>query len=553
MIVYPRHPHANVAHALAAVVSLCLSTPLLRAQAAGQVASNALVFLIHGTSKTCSAITQLDSALTSDYQPFFDGWTEKDYADAVAWSAACPGYGWQLAARPRMPLLRAQHDKMLGAPRPTILSEATIVSLPPAVSSVVVAQPQLALPTAPVRSEVAAQAQPQAQPQPQAQAQPQPQTASRTALPTPPQTAAPPTLRPIAPPIASPAALPTPAQIAPHTSSPTALPIAPRTGLPTALPSASPVTLQGARRAIHELPPDGGAVIGADVTITSHHEDTLPDIARRYSLGYEEIVRANPGVDVWLPGEGTRILLPDRRILPPGPREGVVVNLAERRLYYFPKSNENEKPVVITYPVSIGKPGQNTPLGQSYIAAKVKHPTWNPPAHVRREHADSGDPLPAVVGPGPDNPLGDFMMRLGFGDGTYEIHGTNKPAAVGMAITNGCIGMYPEDVEALFALVSVGTPVRLVDMPLKIAWSGGALLLEVHPPLGAPAQTSALSIERFSDLLRVTVHDNTIPILWDYARQALRKADGVIATVGHAPPVSVSAPALRAPVTPLAK
>jgi L,D-transpeptidase ErfK/SrfK len=217
---------------------------------------------------------------------------------------------------------------------------------------------------------------------------------------------------------------------------------------------------------MQELPSDGSAVIGFNATVRSHYRETLPDIARRYGLGYEEIAQANPRVDMWLPGEGTRIFLPGRHRLPSGLRQGVVVNLAERRLYFFPEPNKNEKAVVITYPVSIGKMGESTPLGQTLIIAKVEHPSWYPPASVRREHAERGDRLPAVVGPGPDNPLGDFMMRLGFGDGSYEIHGTNKPVSVGMDNTNGCIEMYPEDVATLFALVSVGTPVRFINEPL---------------------------------------------------------------------------------------
>jgi L,D-transpeptidase ErfK/SrfK len=426
-----RHPSANVTQALAAALSLSLSAPVVRGQVGGQTP----IFVIHGTPKTCGAITQLDSALSSDYQPFFAGWIEKDYADAVAWSEACSEYGWHVPGHPRIARLHAQHDRMLGPSQTQRMSSAATA---------------VALPSARVRADVAAQP-------------------------------------------------------------------------------------QIALSATHELPPDGAVVIGTDIAITSHYEDTLPDIARRYRLGYEEIARANPGVDMWLPGEGTRILLPGRHILPPGSREGVVVNLAEHRLYYFPKPNKNEKPVVITYPVSIGKMGQNTPLGQSYITAKVKYPSWYPPASVRKEHAERGDPLPAVVGPGPDNPLGDFMMRLGFGDGTYEIHGTNKPVTVGMASTNGCIGMYPEDVAALFALVPVGTLVHLINVPVKVAWSGDALLLEAHPPVDAQGQNSELNIDRFSDLLRATVHDTTIAILWDHARQALRKADGVIATVGVNP------------------
>src|SRR5215469_3762244 len=145
--------------------------------------------------------------------------------------------------------------------------------------------------------------------------------------------------------------------------------------------------------AVYELPADGSSVVGTDERIKSTYNDTLLDIARRYSLGYEEIIRANPGVDMWLPGEGTDILLPGRRILPPGPREGLVVNLPEHRLYYYPKAKKGEKPVVITYPVSIGKMDWRTPLGDTRIVAKVKNPPWYPPESVRKEHAERGDIL----------------------------------------------------------------------------------------------------------------------------------------------------------------
>ncbi len=283
---------------------------------------------------------------------------------------------------------------------------------------------------------------------------------------------------------------------------------------------------------VFELPADGSTVVGADITITSHYKDTLLDFARQYSLGYDEIIRANPGVDMWLPGEGTPILLPGRRILPPGPHEGVVVSLPEHRLYYFPKTTHNGKRVVITYPVSIGKLGRNTPLGQTRVIAKIVHPSWYPPASIRKEHAEAGDPLPAVVGPGPENPLGDYKIRLGFGVGTYEIHGTNNPTAVGLAITHGCIRMYPEDVAALFPQLPVGTSVRLINVPVKVAWVDGELLLEAHPPVNAQGETFEPNVEKFSDLLRAAVGETTVAINWDYAREVLQKANGVIATVG---------------------
>lgn len=289
---------------------------------------------------------------------------------------------------------------------------------------------------------------------------------------------------------------------------------------------------ESSRATVFELPADGSAVIGSDTTITTHYQDTLLDIARQYSLGYDEIIRANPGVDMWIPGEGTQISLPGRRILPPGPHEGVVVNLPEHRLYYFPPGKHNGKRVVITYPVSIGKLGRNTPLGETRVIAKIKHPSWYPPASIRREHADAGDPLPAVVGPGPDNPLGDYKIRLGFGDGTYEIHGTNNPTAVGLAITHGCIRMYPEDVASLFPQLPVGTTVRLINVPVKVAWIDGELLLEAHPPVNAQGESFEPDVEQFSRLLQAALGETSVAINWDYAREVLQKANGVMATVG---------------------
>jgi len=292
-----------------------------------------------------------------------------------------------------------------------------------------------------------------------------------------------------------------------------------------------------------DLPAAGSAVVGADTTITVHNENTLAGLARRYSLGYVEIIRANPGVDLWVPEEGKEILLPGRHLLPSGPREGVVVNLAEHRLYYFPKRVGKEKAVVFTYPVSIGKMGRTTPLGVTYIRDKAAHPSWYPTASIRKEHADRGDPLPAVVGPGPDNPLGAFKMRLAMGDGTYEIHGTNNPTAVGLAITHGCVRMYPEDVAALFPVVPVGTSVRFVNDPVKVAWIDGKLLLEVHRPIEEQGDSFELDFERLSGLLRAAVGNARVAIHWDYAREVLRQANGVIATVG----IEIGDPTLHVP------
>jgi L,D-transpeptidase ErfK/SrfK len=274
------------------------------------------------------------------------------------------------------------------------------------------------------------------------------------------------------------------------------------------------------------------AVVGSDQTIETVYEDTLYDLAAKYSLGSEELIRVNPGIDPWLPGAGTKIIVPGTHILPPGPREGIVVNLPEHRLYYFPKPKRGGPIEVITYPVSIGKMDWRTPLGVTHVIQKQKDPTWYPTESVRKEHEAAGDPLPAKVPPGPDNPLGLYAMRLAAGNGTYLIHGTNNPIAVGLAVTHGCIRMYPDDVAALFPLIPVGTSVRLINEPVKVAWVDGELLLEAHPPVDAQGQSFEPNIDQFSQLLQAAVGDTTVAIHWDYAREVLQKADGVIATVG---------------------
>jgi L,D-transpeptidase ErfK/SrfK len=274
-------------------------------------------------------------------------------------------------------------------------------------------------------------------------------------------------------------------------------------------------------------------VFGTNERYTTKYEDTFTDIARRYSLGWDEIARANPGIDQWVPGAGKDLLIPGMRILPDVPQEGIVINLPEHRLYYFPKVKKGQKRVVITYPVSIGKMDWKTPLGVTKIVNKQKNPSWHPPESVRKEHAANGEtPLPAVVGPGPDNPLGAFAMRLAITPGAYLIHGTNNPLAVGMAVTHGCMRMYPEDIEALFPMVPVGTPVRLINEPVKTAFVNGELLVEAHPPVDAEGQVYEPNLELFSQLLDKALGPTTAAVHWDFAREALQKADGMPVVVG---------------------
>jgi len=222
-------------------------------------------------------------------------------------------------------------------------------------------------------------------------------------------------------------------------------------------------------------------VVGTMQVITAEYEDTLSDIARRFNLGYEEIVSANPGVDPWLPGEGTRIIIPTQFILPDAPREGIIINLAAMRLFYFPSTKDGNLQTVITHPVGIGRLNWKTPEGATRITVKDENPVWIPTPSIRKEYARNGDPLPQTVPPGPDNPMGSHVLRLGWP--AYAIHGTNKPPSIGMRGSFGCIRMYPEDIVGIFDAVSVGTPVRVVNQPHLFGWRGDELYFQTYPVL----------------------------------------------------------------------
>ncbi len=296
------------------------------------------------------------------------------------------------------------------------------------------------------------------------------------------------------------------------------------------------------------LPAEDNDVIGVTITVQAEASDTLLDIARRHGVGYEEITNANPGVDPWLPGAGTVVTVPKQRILPRAPRTGIVINLPEHRLYWYQPAAAGKPPVVWTFPVSIGKMDWHTPLGVTRVVAKVKNPTWTPPQSVRDEHAKNGDILPAVVPAGPDNPLGLFALRLGIPGGAYLIHGTNKPAGVGMQVTHGCMRLYPEDIETLYGLVPVNAPVMIVNQPYKWGWQDGQLLIEVHPPL----QEDAVEPPTLTDLTRLIVEATRaepLAIDWIGAERTWREARGLPTPVSAAdsriallPPASKSTP-----------
>lgn len=275
--------------------------------------------------------------------------------------------------------------------------------------------------------------------------------------------------------------------------------------------------------------PTEGDLVGSYREVIAGADDTLLSMARGNGLGFEEIVNANPDVDPWTPGAGTVVRLPLRRILPDSPHEGIVINLPEHRLYYFPPAKAGEARVVLTYPVSVGKMDWSTPLGLTRVAAKIKDPAWYPPESVRKEHAANGDILPKVVKPGPDNPLGAFAMRLAIGGGSYMIHGTNNPDSVGMGDTHGCMRLYPENIEELFKLVPVDTPVRLVNQPLKAGLSDGKLYVEVHPPLlGTSGVVVAPDRMALAHLITNIARSRSVgPIAWEQAESAFDGAVGM--------------------------
>jgi len=271
------------------------------------------------------------------------------------------------------------------------------------------------------------------------------------------------------------------------------------------------------------VPPEGTDLVGTPVWVHTRYEETLLDVARDYGIGYEEVVRANPEVDPWIPGQGTRVLLPKRFILPVGFREGMVINLPEYRMYYFRRGKKGEPPEVVTHPISIGRMDWNTPLGKHRVVKKVRDPAWYPPESIRKEHAERGDILPKVVPAGPDNPLGAYAIRLDVPG--YLIHGTNKPAGVGMRVTHGCIRMFPEDIEKLFPEVDVGTPVQIISEPIKVGWAADMLFVEVHPPL---EEHSAAQLRlNFTNMLRAAAGERGMRVDWARADAIFSEATGV--------------------------
>jgi len=264
----------------------------------------------------------------------------------------------------------------------------------------------------------------------------------------------------------------------------------------------------------------GEDVIGRLAVIRLEKGDTLPDIARHFSLGINAISAANPGVDVWVPKAGERVLLPLSFILPDVPRKGIVINLAAMRLFQF--KGEGESRAVSTYPLGVGTLERPSPIGQMYVARKATRPTWHVPASIAKDHLKKGDPLPAKVLPGPQNPLGEYALYLS--KLTYLIHGTNKPASIGLRATNGCIRLYPEDVKKLYENTPVKTPVSIVNQPYLLGQCNGVVYMEVHAP---PEDLDAAEFDKIYMKLRNIEKESGRKLDWSRVKEVLAEARGI--------------------------
>ncbi len=212
-------------------------------------------------------------------------------------------------------------------------------------------------------------------------------------------------------------------------------------------------------------------IIGSVTRYLTRDDETLLDLARWNGLGYTEMIAANRGIDPWVPGVGVELTIPGAHIVPAAPREGLVLNLADQRLYIF----RPEDASIESVPIGIGRSAWGTPTGRTKVVRKRANPAWYVPESIRAEDPE----LPAVVPPGPDNPLGQFAVYLDWPG--YLLLGTNEPYGVGRRVSHGCVRLYPEDIARLFIEIPIGLPVTVVDQEVKLAWVGGTLLMEAHP------------------------------------------------------------------------
>lgn len=304
-----------------------------------------------------------------------------------------------------------------------------------------------------------------------------------------------------------------------------------RTGALTVLTLAIATLCSAPAKAEYALP-----YVGDMVEYDTRYEDTFIHLARDYNLGFTELRAANPYVDPWLPGAGTDLIMPTRHILPNAPREGIVINLADMRLYAY--INGDEAP--FHTPIGVGREGLNTPEGVTKIVRKKEGPTWTPTERMRREDPE----LKAFYPPGGDNPLGTHALYLGWP--TYALHGTTKPFGIGRRVSSGCIRLYPEKIIELFDIIPVGTKVTVVNQPIKVAWIDDELFLEANPSLEqsvAMEEMGEVPEEKISNddmhFIIQTAGEFQDRLRWPAIRKALKERNGYPVAIARRPSLEV--------------
>jgi L,D-transpeptidase ErfK/SrfK len=262
---------------------------------------------------------------------------------------------------------------------------------------------------------------------------------------------------------------------------------------------------------------DSTILIGSNTTYTIKNKETLIELARKYDVGYNEIVDANSHSDPWIPENNTGILIPTSWLLPEVLDDGIIINLAEMRLYYF--FSVKGLKYVSTYPIGIGVQGFNTPTGKFRITKKIKSPVWYVPDIIREENPE----LPAFVPDGPDNPLGGYWLQLSVSG--YGIHGTNRPYGIGRKISHGCIRLYPEDITTLFKFIKPGTTVRIINEPVKAGMYGNKIYIEIHRSERKDSELLRLSVKKLGRKRLLKYVDTQLMI------QAVKNATGLPAVI----------------------
>lgn len=273
----------------------------------------------------------------------------------------------------------------------------------------------------------------------------------------------------------------------------------------------------------YNLPSGDSNIIGEIQYVYTDGSQTLGNVAKQYDVGFNQMSDANNGLTRIT--SGTRLQVPGAHILPPLPRKGIVINLSEMRMYYYPPGSD----VVKTYPIGIGKVGKTIPLAQTRIVRKVVNPVWIPPQDIREFNQKQGIELPAMMPAGPDNPLGPYAIYLGVP--TYLIHSTIFPESVGRRASFGCIRMHEDDIKDFFPIVTPGTSVAIIDQPTKVGWFNNQLYIEAHSPLEESQQTANHNnvVTLVADAIP---KDSATLIDWQMVEYLSKERDGVPHEIG---------------------